>query len=79
MRQLFKTALITRLFKQLKSHLQQLKTNYVKEDLISLTASKIFKKTNVQQVLLNMSRIFLARSLKQSPLQKILTASLVGL
>ena len=79
MRQLFKTALITRLFKQLKSHLQQLKTNYVKEDLISLTASKNFKKTNVLQVLLNMSRIFLTRSLKQSPLQKILTASLAEL
>ena len=42
-RQLFKTALITRPFKQLESHLQQLKTNYVKQDLISLTASKIFK------------------------------------
>ena len=49
---------------QVKSNLQQLKINYVKSDLISLSASKIFKKTNVQQVTLNVSRIFLARSLK---------------
>ena len=33
------------------------KINYVKYDLISLTASKIFIKTNEQQVILNVSRI----------------------
>ena len=46
---------------QLKSNLQQLKVYCVKQDLISLTASKICKKTNVQQVILNLSRIFLAK------------------
>ena len=51
------------IIEQLKSNLQQLKINCVTEGLISLSASKICKKTNLQKtkVIWNVSRIFLAR------------------